>query len=482
MKLVAPLLLLVLAAPLVRATFLPDFVVKSDEVTVLMAADGKNPANLKAWINDHRRLQVKDWPVGGQTTWEVEVAESGDYSINVLFNHSVQTDLHIALSCGTSRCESRSQRGRGQDWRRLSLDGTLPLTKGKQTLTLHITAPEGSPAEKLELLSIEIVRPEVQRRQHEAALRMRAQADTQWFRSAPYGLMLHWTSEVTPRHGAPKPYNEAVRDFDLPTFVSQVVRSGAKFVTLTTSHGKMFFPAPLPSLEKILPGRTSERDLVGDLADALNTEGIRLILYYHLGAISDAKWQEASGFFKTDTTDFWNNWTAVIGEAGERYGNKLAGWWFDDGTANYYYRSAPWERLANAAKAGNPKRLICFNPWILPSPTEFQDYLAGEGNTDPTLRGGLKPDDHGRISTGPYAGLQASAAIVMEGDWNHTKRDTEIGPPKMKLEQLQSTLSRFQALENALMFNCEIYQDGTLSPATVELLHSLNPAQGATAR
>ena len=308
--------------------------------------------------------------------------------------------------------------------------------------------------------------PEVQRRQHEAAFRMRSEADTQWFRDANYGLMLHWTSEIAPRHGAPKPYNEAVRDFDLQTFVSQVVRSGAKFVTLTTSHGKMFFPAPLRSLDKILPGRTSERDLVGEVADALNAHGIRLILYYHLGANSDAKWQQASAFFKTDTTDFWNNWTAVIGEAGARYGAKLAGWWFDDGTANYYYRSAPWERLASVAKAGNPKRLICFNPWILPSATEFQDYLAGEGNTDPTLRGGLKPGDHGRISSGAYAGLQASAAIVMEGDWNHTKRDTEIGPPKMKLEQLQSTLSRFQALENVLMFNCEIYQDGTLSPAT----------------
>ncbi len=482
MKLAVPLLFLLLATPLAQAAFSPDFVVKSDDVTVLMAADGKNPDNRKAWINDHRRLQVKDWPVGGQTTWEVEVAESGDYSINVLFNHGVQADLHISLSCGASRCESRSQRGRGQDWRRHSLNGTLPLTKGKQTLTLQITAPEGSPAEKLELLSIELVRPEVQRRQHEAALRMRSEADTQWFRNANYGLMLHWTSEVTPRHGAPKPYNEAVRDFDLQTFVRQVVRSGAKFVTLTTSHGQMFFPAPLRSLDKILPGRTSERDLVGEVADALNAQGIRLMLYYHLGANSDATWQQASGFFKTDTTEFWNNWTAVIAEAGARYGNKLAGWWFDDGTANYYYRSAPWERLASVAKAGNPKRLICFNPWILPSATEFQDYLAGEGNTDPTLGGGLKPGDHGRISSGAYAGLQASAAIVMEGDWNHTKRDTEIGPPKMKLEQLQSTLSRFQALENVLMFNCEIYQDGTMSPATVELLHSLNQASGATAR
>ena len=149
----------------------------------------------------------------------------------------------------------------------------------------------------------------------------------------------------------------------------------------------MYFPAPLKSFDRILPGRTTQRDLIGDLAEALGQRGIRLLLYYHLGSDADRAWQEASGFWKTDTAEFWNNWVAVIGEVGERYGEKLAGWWFDDGTANYYYRSAPWERLATTAKAGNPKRLICFNPWILPSATEFQDYLAGEGNSDPERAG-----------------------------------------------------------------------------------------------
>jgi hypothetical protein len=232
----------------------------------------------------------------------------------------------------------------------------------------------------------------------------------------------------------------------------------------------LYFPAPLKSLDRILPGRTTQRDLIGEVAEALGQRGIRLLLYYHLGSDADRAWQEASGFWKTDPTEFWNNWTNVIGEAGERYGDKLAGWWFDDGTANYYYRSAPWERLATAAKAGDPKRLVCFNPWILPPATEFQDYLAGEGNADPSVQGWLKPDDHGRVSGGAYAGLQASAALIMEGDWLHTKRDTEIGAPRQSAAQLAELLRRFAALENVPMLNCEIYQEGTLSPTTVELL------------
>jgi hypothetical protein len=473
-----PLFLCLLPHLSPAATFVPDFVVKPNDVTVLMAADGKNPNDLRAWINDHRRMQVKKWPLGGQTTWEVEVAEGGDYAVHVLFSHDVTAPLRVSLSSGSSRCESISKPVPGQSWRRHALEGTVALPKGKQTLALSIAAAEGTAEGALELLSIEIVRPEVRSRQQETALRMRAQTDIQWFRDAGYGLMLHWTSEVVPRQGAQKPYAEAVRDFDLPAFVRQVVRTGAKFVTLTTSHAAMYFPAPLASLDRILPGRTSERDLVGEMADALRAEGIRLILYYNLGSSADPKWQEASGFFKTDTSEFWSNWTAVIGEAGQRYGDKLAGWWFDDGTANYYYRSAPWERLAKTAKAGNTNRLICFNPWVLPPATEFEDYLAGEGNSDPSLRNTLKPGDNGRISSGMYAGRQASAALIMEGGWYHTKRDTEIPAPRMTPEQLQKLVGRFRELKNVLMLNCEIYQDGTLSPATVELIHGLNSASG----
>jgi hypothetical protein len=473
MKLTHTLLTALLLAPLAAshgATFVPDSKLKPDDYTVLMAADGRNPDGLRAWINDHRRMQVKNWPLGGQTTWDVEAVEPGDYAVNVLFNHSVKLPLKVAVTAGAARCEGVSAPVANHNWRRFALPNALGLAKGKHTLALTIAPAEGAATNKLELLSIELVRPEVKERLHRAALAMRARADTQWFREARFGLMCHWTSQTVPRNGPPKPYADAVRDFDVAKFTEQVAQTGARFVCICTSHAHMYFPAPLKSLDRILPGRTAQRDLVGDLAAALGQRGIRLMLYYHLGSDADRPWQEASGFWKTDTTEFWNNWCAVIGEAGERYGDKLAGWWFDDGTANYYYRSAPWQRLATAAKAGNPKRLVCFNPWVLPPATEFQDYLAGEGSSDPTVQGWLKPGGHGRISGGAYAGLQASAALVMEGNWLHTKRDTEIGAPRQTAPQLAGLLRRFAALENIPMLNCEIYQDGTLSPVTVEMI------------
>lgn len=63
---------MVLSASVAGAAFVPDFKIGPDDYTVLMVADGNNPEGLKPWISDHRKLQVKNWPLGGITTWQVE--------------------------------------------------------------------------------------------------------------------------------------------------------------------------------------------------------------------------------------------------------------------------------------------------------------------------------------------------------------------------------------------------------------------------
>lgn len=55
-------LLLAPLAALRAAEFVPDVKINPDNDTVLMAADGKNPGGLRAWNNDHRRMQVKNLP------------------------------------------------------------------------------------------------------------------------------------------------------------------------------------------------------------------------------------------------------------------------------------------------------------------------------------------------------------------------------------------------------------------------------------
>jgi hypothetical protein len=75
--------------------------------------------------------------------------------------------------------------------------------------------------------------------------------------------MFHWTSETKPRIGPPKPYQQAVRDFDLERFAQMVADMGARHVVFTTSHAGVYFPGPHKTIDSILPGRTRDRDLIG---------------------------------------------------------------------------------------------------------------------------------------------------------------------------------------------------------------------------
>jgi hypothetical protein len=460
--------LLSLDAIAVSGAFVPDLWVRPDDYTVLMAADAQRPPELKPFQEGaHGKFHVTGWTRPGQALeWEITVPEEDAYSINVLLRRHGSQALRLEVT-GAAQTLSSLVPASLRGWTRVTLDGILRLPAGKQRLVLKARSPTDTNDFSASVFSIELVRPAVRERLHLAALKLRS--DTRWFQKCRYGLMCHWTSESFPRRGERKPYDQAVREFDVEGFAQQVQQTGAGFVVFTTSHAHHFFPAPLESLDHILPGRTARRDLVADLADALGRRGVKLFLYYHLGASSDPAWLKATGFWETDTRRLFNNWMAMISEVGQRYGDRLAGWWFDDGAVSYYYRSAPWERLVTAAKSGNAQRLIAFNPWELPSPTEFQDYFCGEGNTDPGMGGSVSIGGNGLISSGSHQGLQACATLITEQDWIHARKDTDIGPPKWNGPQLAALLKEFIARKNVPIFNLEIYQEGLLSPNSVEL-------------
>ncbi len=454
------------------AGFAPDFKLKPDDYTVLMAVDAKLSAGLAPWnAGGHGKFFLQGWQrPDQQAEWKITASEAADYAVQVLVNRNSNQELRLEVTAagktitGTLPPDARR-------WQRIALPGTIPFPSGESSVTLRLAPADGSSSFDAQVHAVELVRPAVRSALHQKALALRA--DTTWFQQARYGVMMHWTKQSMPRHGDPKPYAQAVADFNVEGFADQVRQTGAGFVVLTTSHAMLYFPAPLASLEKILPGRTSQRDLVADLAAALGKRGIKLMLYYHLGASDDSEWLKASGFWETDTSRCFGNWQAIISEAGERYQDKLAGWWFDDGSTSYYYRSAPGEQLVRAAKAGFPQRLVAFNPWVLNSPTEFQDFFTGEGFEDPRgynellVRGG-----NGRYPSGTHQGLQASACLVTEGDWVHSRKDTAIGNPRWKPEQLAAMLQGFSEFSSVPIFNLEIYQEGTLSPATVDMLHA----------
>lgn len=458
---------LAMALTSASAQFKPDFKLKPDDFTVLMGVDAELGEGLtRVSHSSHGKFQVSGWSNANQSaTWKITTDKPGAHEVFVLVKRANKQPLDFKLDAA-----DKSLRGtlpaNPYSWQRVKLDGLLDLPAGESTLTLRIAAADGKADFSAEVHAVELVRPEVREASTQRALAMRA--DPTWFQNARYGMMVHWTKQSVPLQGGEKSYEQAVAEFDVEKFAETMQSTGAGFVVFTTSHAFQYFPGPNKALDTILPGRTTQRDLPAELAAALAKRGMRLFLYFHLGAHDDAEWLKASGFWETDTKKFFGNLETILSEVGNRYGDKLAGWWFDDGATNYYYRSAPWEALAKAAKAGNPQRFISFNAWQMNNPTQFHDYCTGEACYDPRgIDGLLTPDSKGIYPSGTHAGLQASACLISDSTWVHKAPNTPPSGPRWDASQLTDLIKGFIAHKNVPIFNLEITQDGHLSPQSI---------------
>jgi len=457
--------------------YVPSGRLDPERVNVLSAADAERSAGLSpAFPISHLKPEVVGWTRSDQSLrWTVDVPAADAYAVRVLLDQKSGPALDLRVSAGGTSVTSPFRPDPRGHCSRSSLDEPLRLEKGRTDVTLHVRPRAPGEPFAVEVLAVELVRPAVRDALHAEAMALRA--DARWMPRAGYGVMFHWTRRTMPRSGPPLPYSEAVDAFDVERFADEVASTGAGFVVLTTAHSDQYFPAPIRALDRVLPGRTTRRDLVADLVRALGTHGLRLVLYYHLGPIEDPEWARATGLFETDSRRLFDNWQAIVGEVGERYRETLAGWWFDDGIGNYYYRSPDWAALDRAAKRGFPGRVVCFNSWKHTSATEFQDFHCGEElvqdganaflNRDGSFGGTLVAGGDGRITAGAFAGLQAVATFEMESEWVHLERDTEAAPPKRSPAELAAILRELQAYGATPIVNMLIYQDGRIAPRSL---------------
>jgi hypothetical protein len=81
--------------------------------------------------------------------------------------------------------------------------------------------------------------------------------------------------------------------------------------------------------------------------------------------------------------DFVKKWASVVEEYGERYKEKVAGWWVDGSYPFIGYDEEMLGVLARALRAGNPKRIIAFNPGVedrVRPYSRHEDFTTGEQN------------------------------------------------------------------------------------------------------
>jgi hypothetical protein len=438
--------------------------IKSDRPTLLLGDEAAIAGGLSpSMVGDGcKRLQVRNWSTADDSfTWQVDAPASGLYDVTAL---TKSKGAVLEVKCGDQRLE----RPVATAWDRIEM-GRLKLSKGTHAITLGATQQ----VERMEFYSLELTEPGLANQLRQQAKEMRS--DTSWMRKAKYGLQFHWTSTSAPRHGDRKPYADACRDFPAKEFARLVNSTGAGYVIITTSNAQHYFPAPIKAIDRIKPGRTSERDLVRDWIEALGAYNIKLMLYYHVGHDDWRQpdgWWRATGYDPKNPKQFLDNWMAITSEVGLRYRDGLAGWFFDDGCV-YYPLNPDFRRLTAAAKAGNPARLVCYNPWVLPRMTDFQDYLCGEGYDFLKFWEGLPADGTGIYTSGPHKGLQAHTNFILERGWVHSGPNTEIPPPRYPKDQFIADMKAGIAHGVVPSVNMEIYQDVGIGEQSAAIMGAL---------
>jgi len=401
------------------------------------------------------------WKGSGSTAWEVQVDKSGEYAVGLC--HAAQPgsagqELQIAGGKNRLGYKLRITKGVFPDnmaYETVQINGSLQLLAGKQIITLSIS---NAPAQKpvLAFRSLELIplaaKPAIEAEKREAR---RSRASTEWLANAGYGLMFHWTSQSIGKDGTIKPFGQAVADFPLDRFVEMVEATGAGYVLFTVGHAEPYCPAPLKSWEKHHPGKTAKRDLIAQMADALSAKGIKLMCYFPTHVVG--KYPNASG------KEFTRMTADVLKEFGERYGEKVVGYWFDGFYQCYEkYPDFSFRDFFRICKSGNPNRIIALNSWIYPNITEWQEYWAGETASPVEL------PVNGTNAHGPGEGLRYQSLIIMEPYWVQEK--LEMPEPRFNAQALGDYISQCMKNGGAVTINLGVYQDGSVDPRAVNVL------------
>ncbi len=210
------------------------------------------------------------------------------------------------------------------------------------------------------------------------------QPNASLFRSMRYGIFNHivYGASITP--DGKRSYtnlDDFVSKFNVKAYADQIKAIGVEYVIFTGWHRAIYNLGPNDALEKWLPGHTAKRDLIGEVADALNERGIKLIIYAHPSDAHDLTKQEQTlvGYTPglTGTQPKYNDFiNDVYGELARRYGSKpnVIGFWWDSWGKNGGCLDAP--RLRKTVLGIMPRAIILsngFNPSVI-------DFFSAECN------------------------------------------------------------------------------------------------------
>jgi len=343
------------------------------------------------------------------------------------------------------------------------------------------------------------------------ALQIRtASGPTAWLQDEKYGIFVHWLPGMSdippPATAAIKPvgqqggaWNFAVNNFNVNSFADQVAQTGAGYVIFTNGQTSGFYCAPNSTFEGyggVVRGEfTPHRDLISDLADALNSRGIKLMIYMAgegpvsapilnrpNGSTANVKaGLDAGTGGQAYSNTFRSRYNAMIQEWSLAWGSKVSGWWLDCCWKNSGYgdnaisenNDGPGNLSAfiAATKSGNPSAIVACNPGAdnYSARSANQDYIAGEA---------------GQYTT-PYAkfNIYPSSPFVLHGGKNmlwHTLSYLGYwwGEPSLKYvdEELISYISSVNRLGGVVTMDVSVNAAGQIADLQFEQLKRIKSA------
>lgn len=304
------------------------------------------------------------------------------------------------------------------------MDDLLPLKKGANKITFYYSAPKdltksiaidgailSQSTLPIKFNDINLVRPEVWKSMVSRAEKLKP--DLSWMIEGKYGVFTHWSLLSYPLYGdqrARETFEWGVNTFDVEAYADKIEEIGASWVIFTTCHGGQMFPAPIKTLEDVIPGRTTKRDLIAEIAEALNKRNIKLLLYYNFSP--NGKVAEKLGADK-NSEEWFQYLIDFVREVSLRYGKSIAGWGYFDSTLSAYEMNMRWEDLYMAATAGNPDAVVGISSHWRAQYSPFNNLLTGDsgcGLNDPVDKRLLEKGER-------YEGLQEHTAFILDDFW-----------------------------------------------------------------
>ena len=467
----------------------------SDQISVLLAGHASyGGSGLSKRFIESEELKgtyARSWVNSGQSfSWNVTSPSSTaeNYHIYLLMNGRQNVEVQVQVgSSGTALKHTFTANG----WDRHAI-GTVSIPAGTNTFTL-----KSNTASHVEmwLKSIEL-KPDSAKTAIDQAI-ANAHSKSDWIKGK-VGAMFQWGPWGGYADGTRASFPQVYADFDYIAFAQKMSDMRADYVIWSTSWWQYWFPAPIAAIDAVQSGITTTshggQDYLQKLIDALKAKNIKLFLYYHSGhsAHNDAHnttWW--SNFYKAPRAGHYarkegaiNRWMNIIAEIGNRYGEDLAGWFFDDGSQYY---PAPFHLVNSALRAGNPNRYVAFNEWVDaqgPSISEYVDLAFGNGIGDGASFNGFIDSATGKFNSGPWPGLYAHFMQTANGPgaWGILGPRTTPIPFQITEATFKSQMNSAKSRNKALSYNYLMWANGDMPQSGIDRFKNAKTAVETPAR